>query len=168
MTLAIENVRETRVSKVVANKRIVGISEEVIDLEEDDSRTPNNRRNVIKTNINLSKQYEKLIECGSRDLFKIHDPKLNKNDQGSKIDDRLKYVDFRAGLYVAMGSNMVKILKESKLMSNDLFEANQLITRHLLKRPSWVPGGWHIGPSPANHGLTTGASLSLSQFIISF
>ena len=110
----VESGRETRHSKTAANKKIAVINEdsEVEELEEDDSKNANNRRNVSKTNINLTKQYEKYVECGNRQLFRIHDPKTNKSDSGSKNDDPLKYVEFKAGLYVALGRHMMKTLKE--------------------------------------------------------
>ena len=61
--------------------------------------------------LNLDRQYGRSIGYCERTEVRIHDPKMNKDDHGSVKDDRLKYVEFQAGLFVAMKKNMIKVLK---------------------------------------------------------
>ena len=64
-----------------------------------------------KYDLNYFKQFNRRLEHCERDLFRIHDPIKNKNDHGSK-DHGLVYIEFNAGLFQAMKSNMMKIAKD--------------------------------------------------------
>ena len=68
-------------------------------------------QNSKKYDLNYFKQFSKRVEHCERDLFRIHDPVKNKKDHGSK-DHGLVYIEFNAGLFQAMKSNMMKIAKD--------------------------------------------------------
>ena len=65
-------------------------------------------QNSKKYDLNYFKQFSRRIEHCERGLYRIHDPVKNKNDHGSK-DHGLVYIEFNAGLFQAMKSNMMKI-----------------------------------------------------------
>ena len=64
-----------------------------------------------KYDLNYFKQFSRRLEHCERDPYRIHDPIKNKNDHGSK-DHGLVYVEFNAGLFQAMKTNMMKIAKD--------------------------------------------------------
>ena len=59
-------------------------------------------------NLNYFKQFNKQLEYCERDLYRIHDPVKNRNDHGSK-DHGLVYIEFNAGLFQAMKTNMMSL-----------------------------------------------------------
>ena len=65
--------------------------------------------------LNLAKQYERNVEYCDREESRIHEPARNKKDRGSVKDDSLKYVEFQAGLFVALKANMVRIMKDMSM-----------------------------------------------------
>jgi hypothetical protein len=67
--------------------------------------------NSRKYDLNYFKQFNRQLEYCDRDPFRIHDPLRKKSDHGSK-DRGLVYVEFNAGLFQAMKSNMMKPAKE--------------------------------------------------------
>ena len=62
--------------------------------------------------LNLEKQYDRNVEYCDRVEMRCHDPKRKKTDRGSVKDDRLRYMEFQAGLFVALKANMIRILKD--------------------------------------------------------
>ena len=65
--------------------------------------------------LNYFKQFNKQLEYCERDLYRIHDPIKNKNDHGSK-DHGLVYIEFNAGLFQAMKTNMMILAKEHNII----------------------------------------------------
>ena len=65
--------------------------------------------------LNYFKQFNKQLEYCERDLYRIHDPVKNKNDHGSK-DHGLVYIEFNAGLFQAMKTNMMSLAKEQNII----------------------------------------------------
>ena len=57
------------------------------------------------------KQYTKFGEHCDRELFYIHKPSENDGEKGSVKDERIVYVEFKAGLFAALRNYMIRILK---------------------------------------------------------
>ena len=72
-------------------------------------------QNSKKYDLNYFKQFNKQLEYCERDLYRIHDPIKNKNDHGSK-DHGLVYIEFNAGLFQAMKSNMMILAKDFNIV----------------------------------------------------
>ena len=72
-----------RKSKAVANRRL----QEMNNSDQTKGTDVNEvieviKENVSEVNLNLQKQYRKESQHCDRDLFKIHDPKVNKKEKG--------------------------------------------------------------------------------------
>ena len=108
--------------------------EEIVEVTEVDveknhkKKTKNEKLKLKSTNIipivtqnskmydlNYFKQFNKQLEYCDRELFRIHDPIKNKNDHGSK-DHGLVYIEFNAGLFQAMKTNMMSLAKEQNIV----------------------------------------------------
>ena len=155
-----------RTAKIVARKNLKRKPEmRLSDLDESMTivDTPKNKRKktkakrrvVTETNqqvnvnftgedmeLNLDRQYGRSIGYCERREVRVHDPKTNKSDQGSVKDDRLKYVEFQAGLFVAMKKNVIKVLKNMgheivDMPSVDKFGGNSAEIRICSSR-SWI------------------------------
>ena len=59
--------------------------------------------------LDLSKHYNRKLEYCDRELMRIHDKSVDKNDQGSE-DKGLIYVDFQAGMFEALKMNFIKCI----------------------------------------------------------
>ena len=68
------------------------------------------KENVTDMHLNLARIYKKLVDHCDRDLFRVHEPKVYKDDKGSKKDENLVYIELKAGLFVAMRTVMMKYL----------------------------------------------------------
>ena len=119
----IEEVRsEARFAKVVARRKL----DLVLDNFEDDNdgivkvgkkkkTKVGNQTVTVNTSgeecdLDLEKQYGRSTEYCRRDHIRVHDPIKNQDDNGSRKDERLVYVDFKAGLFVAMKQKMIKTM----------------------------------------------------------
>ena len=123
-----------RTSKVIARRNLKRKSElNLSDADLDESmmiskpairrskkkvKTKNGEQEIIinmageDLELNLAKQYEKNVEFCDREESRIHEPAKSKKERGSVKDDSLKYIEFQAGLFVALKGNLVRILKE--------------------------------------------------------
>ena len=84
-------------------------------LKEDYLMHPSVQNIGMDSDLNLSKQYKRLIDSCERDIFKIHEKEpgcTNKNIKGTSIDKRMLYVEFNAGMFEAIKKNFVRVLKE--------------------------------------------------------
>ena len=59
--------------------------------------------------LDLFKQYTRRVEFCSREIIRIHNTALNKNDSGSE-DGGLVYVDFQAGMFEALKVNFIRCI----------------------------------------------------------
>ena len=122
--LAIEEARsEARFAKVNARRKLDLVCE---DIENEDKESQQKARKKRKTKVgnqavtmnifgedmdlDLVKHYGRSSQYCDRDLYRFHDPVKNVDDHGSKKDERLVYVDFKAGLFIAMKQKMVKTM----------------------------------------------------------
>ena len=71
---------------------------------------------LYQYDLNYFKQFQKQIVICDKDIYRINDPLINKNDHGSK-DHGLVYIEFNAAMFQALKSNMMKIAKEKYQVS---------------------------------------------------
>ena len=116
--------RPSRQAAIKASAKLCETSskeDEVIDLIDtitDDAisrNVPIIVKKSISSNLNLPKQYQRKLECCEREPYKIHETEPGKKDKktkGSKVDKRLMYIDFNAGVFEGLKKNFVRVMKD--------------------------------------------------------
>ena len=65
--------------------------------------------NATEMTLNLFKQYSKIVFFAERQLFSIHNPKINAKEKGN---DKQVYIEFASGVFEALKKNMVRTLED--------------------------------------------------------